>query len=49
MLSVTVTVLEYYVSITIVQNYTGKHHEFVAIYIVTSSQQCNSVLCIVKF
>ena len=29
---------QYYISITIVQIYTGKYHEFVAIYIVTSAQ-----------
>ena len=30
--------LSYYVSITIVQSYTGKYHEFVAVCIVTSAQ-----------
>ena len=28
----------YYISITIVQSYTGKYHELVAVYIVTSVQ-----------
>ena len=28
----------YYINITIVQSYTGKYHEFVAVCIVTSTQ-----------
>ena len=32
------TIFQYYISITIVQSYTGKYHEFVAVCIVMSAQ-----------